>query len=109
MKNKRRLSVSVDREYAEAAEAAVMEGHAPSVSAWVGDALRLKVEHDRRSGALAAFVAAHEAEHGEITDEEIRDAERSARSRAVTVRGTGTVRGAGAGRDSADGGHRRQR
>ncbi len=109
MKNKRRLSVSVDREYAEAAEAAVMEGRAPSVSAWVGDALRLKVEHDRRSDALAAFVAAHEAEHGVITDEEITDAARSARSRAVMVRGAGTVRGVGAGRDAADGGHGRRR
>jgi hypothetical protein len=84
---KRRLSVSVRPAWVEAAQSAVAGGQAASVSAWVDDALRLKVEHDRRLAALAAFVASYEAEHGEITDEEIRVAARSARRRAVTVRG----------------------
>jgi hypothetical protein len=42
---------------------------------------------DRRLQALDDFLAAYEAEHGEIT-EETRDAARRARSRAVVVRGT---------------------
>jgi hypothetical protein len=77
------LSVSVRPAWVEAAPSAVAGGRAASVSAGVDDALRLKIEHDRR---LAAFVASYEAEQGEITDEEIRVAARSARRRAATVR-----------------------
>jgi Arc/MetJ-type ribon-helix-helix transcriptional regulator len=83
---KQRLSASVDADLIEAAEAAVAGGRFDSVSAWVNDALRLKLEQDRRLQALGAFVAAYEVEHGEITPEEIRDAARRARGRAVTVR-----------------------
>jgi hypothetical protein len=40
---------------------------------------------DRRLEALGVFVAAYEAEHGEITSGEIRDAARRARGRAVVA------------------------
>jgi Arc/MetJ-type ribon-helix-helix transcriptional regulator len=83
---KQRLSASVDADLIEAAEAAVAGGRFDSVSAWVNDALRLKLEQDRRLQALGAFVAGYEAEHGEITPEEIRGAARRAASRAVNVR-----------------------
>ncbi len=84
--SKQRLSVSVDSELVEGAEASVARGRAKTLSAWVNDALRLKADHDRRLDALASFIAAYEAEHGEITAEEIRMAARRARSRAVTAR-----------------------
>jgi Arc/MetJ-type ribon-helix-helix transcriptional regulator len=84
---KQRLSVSVDADLITAAAAATGRGRAPNVSAWVNDALRLKVEQERRLDALAAFIAAFEAEHGEITEEEMGRAARRARSRAVAVRG----------------------
>jgi hypothetical protein len=87
MKGKRRLSVSVHPAWIEAAQTAVAGGLAPSVSAWVDDALRLKVEHERRLAALAAFLESYENTHRVITDEEVRDAARRARIRAVTVRG----------------------
>jgi hypothetical protein len=92
MKGKRRLSVSVRPAWIEAAQTAVAGGQVPSVSAWVDDALRLKVEHDRRLAALAAFLESYENRHGVITDEEVSDAARRARSRAVTVRGPRTKR-----------------
>jgi hypothetical protein len=92
MKGKRRLSVSVRPAWIEAAQIAVAGGQVPSVSAWVDDALRLKVEHDRRLAALSKFLESYEDTHGVITDEEIRDAARRARSRAVTVRGPKTKR-----------------
>jgi hypothetical protein len=57
------------------------------MSAWVKDALRMKTEHDRRMRALDEFIAAYEAEHGEITEDEMVDASRRARERAVVVRG----------------------
>ena len=84
--SKQRLSASVDTELIEAAENAVARGRSESVSAWVNDALHLKLQRDRRLEALAAFVAAYEADHGEITSEEIIQSVRRARSRAVAVR-----------------------
>lgn len=87
MSSKQRLSASVDAELVAVAQDAVTEGHAESISAWVNDALRLKADHDRRLQAVDEFLAAYEAEHGEITEEDMRDAARRARGRAVVVRG----------------------
>ena len=87
MSNKQRLSASVDADLIAAAQQAVASGRAESVSAWVNDALRLKANHDRRLQALDDFLAAYETEHGQITEDEMRDAARRARERAVVVRG----------------------
>ena len=87
MSGKQRLSASVDADLLVAAEAATRRGEVATVSAWVNDALRLKLEHDRRLRALGAFIAAHEAEHGEITDDDMARAVRRAGSSAVPVRG----------------------
>ena len=88
MHSKQRLSASVDADLIEAAEDAVARGGAASVSAWVNEALRLKLAQDRRLDALAAFIAEYEATHGAITEDERRQAARRARARAVAVRGT---------------------
>ena len=98
MKGKERLSASVDADLVAVAQDAVAQGHAESVSAWVNDALRLKADRDRRLAALDDFIAAYEAEHGEISGEEMADAARRARGRAVVVRGgrRRSSRGAGA-------------
>jgi len=87
MSTKERLSASVDADLVAVAQEAVAQGRAESVSAWVNEALRLKVAHDRRLRALDEFVAAFEAEHGEITEAEMGEAARRARGRAVVVRG----------------------
>jgi Arc/MetJ-type ribon-helix-helix transcriptional regulator len=84
---KQRLSASVDAELLAVAQDAVAQGKAESVSAWVNDALRLKADRDRRLLALDEFLAAYEAEHGEITERDMREAARRARGRAVVVRG----------------------
>jgi Arc/MetJ-type ribon-helix-helix transcriptional regulator len=91
MSIKQRLSASVDAELVAVAQEAVAAGQAENVSAWVNDALRLKADHERRLRAVDEFLAAYEAENGEITDEEIRDAARSARGRAIVVRGQRTA------------------
>jgi hypothetical protein len=88
MRGKQRLSASVDAELIAAAETAAKRGEVTTVSAWVNDAMRLKLEHDRRLHALAAYVADYEAEHGEITPDDIGWATREARRRAVSVRGS---------------------
>jgi len=95
MTTKRRLSASVDAELVEVAQEAVTGGHAESISAWVNDALRLKADHDRRLQALDEFLAAYEAEHGEISEDEMRDAARRARERAIVVRGNPEQRSPG--------------
>jgi hypothetical protein len=87
MTGKQRLSASVDSELVEAGHTAVAEGRAETLSAWVNEALRLKADHDRRMRALDEFLMAYEGEHGEISDEEMTEAARRARSRAMVVRG----------------------
>src|SRR5688572_20152229 len=88
MKVKQRLSASVDADLLVAAEAAARRGDVANISAWVNDAMRLKVEHDRGLAELAGVIADFESEHGEITPEEMDKAARLARSRAVSVRGS---------------------
>ena len=68
---KSRLSATVDTDVLAAVQAAVAAGEAESVSAYVNDALRLKAKHDRRLRGIDDFIAAYEAEHGEITEEEM--------------------------------------
>jgi Arc/MetJ-type ribon-helix-helix transcriptional regulator len=85
---KQRLSASVDPALIAAAEDAVAKGRFVSVSAWVNEALRLKVAHDRRLDALAVFVAEFEREHGAISSDEMDAAARRARGRAIPVRAT---------------------
>lgn len=89
------MSATVEAELLAAGRVAVAEGRAESLSAWVNDALRRQAEHDRRMHALDDFLAAYEAEHGEITEDEMREAERRSRSRAVVVRTPPTRKGAG--------------
>jgi hypothetical protein len=87
MSAKTRLSVTVDADLIAASQAAVAAGEAESVSAWVNDALRLKVEHERRLRGVDDFIAAFEAEYGEISDEDMEAAYRAAKARAIVVRG----------------------
>jgi Arc/MetJ-type ribon-helix-helix transcriptional regulator len=97
MTGKGRLSASVDAELLRAAQSAVEEGRADSVSAWVNDALRLKAEHDHRMRALDSFLASYEAEHGVITEEDMAEAVRRTRSRATVVRSAASGKPAKAG------------
>ena len=88
----------MDADLVAVAQDAVARGDAESMSAWVNDALRLKADRDRRLAALDEFIAAFEAEHGEISEQEMAEAARRARGRAVVVRGPrgGGSRGEGA-------------
>lgn len=81
-----RLSATVEADLLAAGHAAVAEGRAESLSAWVNEALRRQAEHDRRMKALDSFLQAYEAEYGEITDDEIQAATRDAHARAYIVR-----------------------
>jgi Arc/MetJ-type ribon-helix-helix transcriptional regulator len=84
---KQRLSVSVDADLLAAAGQATKRGEAKNLSAWVNDALRLKLDHETRLRAGAAFIAEYEAEHGPITAADRAAAVREAKRRAISVRG----------------------
>jgi Arc/MetJ-type ribon-helix-helix transcriptional regulator len=84
--SKTRVTVSIDAELAAAAAAAVTDGRAESVSAWVNEALADKAAKDRRLGALADAVAAYEAEHGVIGPEELAAQGRADRDAAAAAR-----------------------
>lgn len=86
MTTRERLSATVEADLLAAAREAVAEGRADSVSGWVNSALRRQAEHDRRMRALDEFLEAYEAKHGEITEQEMQEAARRARARAVVVR-----------------------
>lgn len=68
---KRRLSASIDDELLAAAEAAVREGQAPSMSALVEEALRSQVEKGRRLAAMGDFIATLDEEGGRPKDDEV--------------------------------------
>jgi len=87
MSAKQRLSATVDAAVLAAAQAAVADGRAANISAWVNEALHRQAEHDRRMKALDDFLLGYEKEHGVITDDEISSASRRLHSRAVVVRG----------------------
>jgi hypothetical protein len=86
MTNRLRLSATVRPDLLKAGRRAVADGRAPNLSAWVNDALARQAEHDRRLKALDEFFREYEAEHGKITEEEIRNARRYYRARTITVR-----------------------
>jgi Arc/MetJ-type ribon-helix-helix transcriptional regulator len=84
--SKGRLTVTVDSELLEAANQAVVEGRAESMSAWVNLALAERAAKERRLQALADAVAAYEAEFGELSATELLVQERADRRNGVAVR-----------------------
>lgn len=61
-----RITITVDEELAQAAEAAVAAGRASSVSAWVAAAMAERAERETLAGVLAGI----RKELGPATDEE---------------------------------------
>jgi glycerol dehydrogenase-like iron-containing ADH family enzyme len=87
IRNKERLTVTVDAELIEAGHEAVKAGRADSLSGWVNAALLEREAKERRLRALAEAVAAYEAEFGTISAQEMAAQERADARRAVVVRG----------------------
>ena len=73
-------------ELVAAGHLAVREGLADSFSGWVSAALTDRAQRDGRLRAISEAVAEYEAEHGEITEEEMAKLERADRERAIVVR-----------------------
>lgn len=81
------MTVTVDPELVEAANRAVSDGEAESLSGWVSAALVDKVAKDRKLAELQQAVEAYEDEFGEITPGELAAQARVDRAGAVIVRG----------------------
>jgi glycerol dehydrogenase-like iron-containing ADH family enzyme len=86
---KERLTVTVDPDLIEAGNQAVAAGLADSLSGWVNTALVERVLRDRRLQSLSAAITAYEADHGQITADEMAVQARRDREEAVVVRGSG--------------------
>ena len=84
---KERLTVTIDLEFIEAGKAAVGEGRAESLSAWVNAALAERVAKERRLVALGQAVAAYEERFGVISVKELAEQARADRESAVVLRG----------------------
>jgi hypothetical protein len=89
---KGRITVTLDRALIEAANAAVKEGRADSVSAWINDGLAEHAENERRLAVMAELIREYEAEHGAFTPEQLAERERLDRRNALVIRGSRNVR-----------------
>ncbi|HZL18843.1 MAG TPA: hypothetical protein VFG23_13975 [Polyangia bacterium] len=87
LRNKERLTVTVDAELIEAGHEAVKTGRAESLSGWVNAALLEREAKERRLRAMAEAVAAYEAEFGTISAQEMAAQERADARGAIVVRG----------------------
>ena len=83
---KRRITLTIDADLLDEASAAVSDGDASSVSAWVNQAMADKSEHRQRLKALGEAIADYEAEFGKITDEELEERRRLDREEADQFR-----------------------
>lgn len=112
---KSRLTVTVDAELVDAANAAVERGESDSVSAYVNDALAAQSARRRRLAAMERALKDYEAEFGEITEEEMAEQRRWDRAHAIVVRRgkvfypDGTIEDAGGNVIDADGNIQEQR
>jgi Arc/MetJ-type ribon-helix-helix transcriptional regulator len=86
MSTKERLSVTVDAELLRFGNQLVDDGRAESLSAWVNTALRAALEREQKLRAMDEVIRAYEAEHGEITEADMIEAERAMQARAIHVR-----------------------
>ena len=89
---KRRITLTIDADLLDEARAAVSDGDASSVSAWVNQAMVDKSEHRQRLKALGEAIADYEAEFGKITEEEREEQRRLDKIAAEQVRAEGIRR-----------------
>lgn len=83
---KQRLTVTLEAGLVEAAKRAVRDGGVDSVSAFVAASLETQLAHEERLRALDVWIADHEAEHGEITAQEMAEQRQRDRDAAAGVR-----------------------
>ena len=86
MRNKERMTVTIDPHLIEAAGKAVAEGRVASLSGWVNLALAERAAKERRLRTLAEAVSAYEEIFGKITSTELAAQEHADRRNTIAVR-----------------------
>ena len=69
--SKERITISVDPDLIAAGAAAVADGSAESMSAWVNEAMAEKAAKESRLAALGRFIAEFETIHGDLSEDEM--------------------------------------
>jgi len=83
---KRLVTITVDEDLLELAQAAVRDGRSRSVSEWVAGAMAQRLATDRRLAMLSELIRDYEAVHGVITDDEIAEQVQRDRDAAAVSR-----------------------
>ena len=87
-----RITVSVEADLLNHAQAAVQAGVCRSLSEWIGQAMAEQLAKDARQAALDELLAEFEAEYGPITDEEIAEQRQRDRDASAALRQEGERR-----------------
>lgn len=89
---KQRVTISIEIDLLEEAQAAVSNGQCRSLSQWIGEAVAEQLDKERRLALLAEMVAEYEAEHGVITEEDMEEQIRKDKEAAAANRAAGKAR-----------------
>ena len=87
-----RITVSVEVDLLNHAQAAVQAGVCRSLSEWIGQAMAEQLAKDARQAALDELLAEFETEYGPITDEEIAEQRQRDRDASAALRQEGERR-----------------
>ena len=83
---KQRVTITVEVDLLNHAQAAVQAGACRSLSEWIGQAMAEQMAKDARLAAMDEMIAEFEAEHGPITDEQIAETRQRDRDAAAALR-----------------------
>lgn len=89
---KQRVTITVELDLLEEAQAAVSSGQCRSLSQWIEGAIADQLDKERRLALLAELIAEYEEEHGVITEEDMEERTRRDKEAAAAVRARAEAR-----------------
>ena len=89
---KQRVTISIELDLLEEAQAAVSNGQCRSLSQWIGEAVAEQLDKERRLALMAEMIAEYEAEHGVITEEDMEEQIRRDKEAAAAIRAKAKAR-----------------
>jgi len=89
---KQRVTITIELDLLEEAQAAVNQGRCRSLSQWIGEAIADQLDKERRLALLGELIAEYEEEHGVITEEAMEERIRKDKEAAAAIRAKAQVR-----------------
>ena len=89
---KQRVTITIELDLLEEAQAAVSNGRCRSLSQWIGEAVADQLDKERRLALLDELIAEYEAEHGVITAEAMEERIRKDKEAAAAIRASAQAR-----------------